>query len=156
MKKKRIYDGEILKVRNSRKLYIPFYLMIIFLIIFLSYIKFSNRPISDISFKLVLAFIILVIIVTEIHRLGNFYEVNDKSIIHTNGYFWTISKRIEFGAISDIDILQGPWQRMMKFGNIVLFKFSEGPILKNINRPKDFVDYLQTKMRGFRARGPGR
>lgn len=154
-KKEKIYDGEFLKIRNSRKLYIPSYFMIIFFIFFLAYIKITNRPLNDVSFKLVLLFIVLVIIVTEIHRLGNLYEVNDKSVIHTKGYFSTVSKRIEFGAISDIDILQGPWQRIMKFGHVVLFKFSEGPILKNINRPKDFVDYIQVKMRKFRTRGPG-
>lgn len=149
------FKVDSLKVRNSRKLYIPFYSMILILIIVLVYIKLSGRPLSEFSFKLVLAFIILIIIITEIHRFGNLYEVNDKSVIHTKGYFSTVSKRIEFGAISDIDILQGPWQRLIKFGHIVLFKFSEGPILKNINRPKDFVDYLQYKMREFRTRGPG-
>lgn len=155
MKKGMIKEG-ILKLRTSRKLYIPFYFMALVLIIFLVYIKFSERPLNEFSIKLVIAFIIIVIIVTEIHRLGNLYEINDRSVVHTNGYFSTVSKRVEFGAISDIDILQGPWQRIMKFGHITLFKFSEGPTLKNINRPKDFVDYLQNKMRNFRTRGPGR
>ena len=155
MKKEKTKEG-ILRLRTSRKLYIPFYVMAITLVIFLGYIKFSERPLSDFSVKLVIAFVILVFIVTEIHRLGNLYEINDKSVVHTNGYFSTVSKRVEFGAISDIDILQGPWQRIIKFGHITLFKFSEGPTLKNINRPKDFVDYLQYKMRAFRSRGPGR
>ena len=155
MKKEKTKEG-ILRLRTSRKLYIPFYVMAITLVIFLGYIKFSERPLNDFSVKLVIAFVILVFIVTEIHRLGNLYEINDKSVVHTNGYFSTVSKRVEFGAISDIDILQGPWQRIIKFGHITLFKFSEGPTLKNINRPKDFVDYLQYKMRAFRSRGPGR
>ena len=155
MKKGKTKEG-ILRLRTSRKLYIPFYVMAITLVIFLGYIKFSERPLSNFSVKLVIAFVILVFIVTEIHRLGNLYEINDKSVVHTNGYFSTVSKRVEFGAISDIDILQGPWQRIIKFGHITLFKFSEGPTLKNINRPKDFVDYLQYKMRAFRSRGPGR
>lgn len=155
MKKGKI-KSEFLRIRTSRKLYIPFYAMSVVLLIFLAYIKFSGRPLSDFSVKLVIAFVILVFIVTEIHRLGNLYEINERSVVHTNGYFSTVSKRVEFGAISDIDILQGPWQRIMKFGHITLFKFSEGPTLKNINRPKDFVDYLQNKMRVFRTRGPGR
>ena len=53
---------------------------------------------------MVLAFSVALIIATEIHRFGNLYEINDKSIIHTTGYFNILSKRVEFGAISDIDI----------------------------------------------------
>ena len=144
--KKKFNKGEIFKVRNSRKLYAPFYMMIIVLLGVLVYIQYTGKPLNDMAFKMVLAFSVALIIATEIHRFGNLYEINDKSIIHTTGYFNILSKRVEFGAISDIDILQGPWQRIFKFGHITLFKFAEGPTLKNINRPKDFVNYLEEKM----------
>ena len=144
--KKKSNGGMMFRVRNSRKLYVPFYLMIIVLIGVLSYIQYTGRPLNDMAFKMVLAFSIALIMATEIHRFGNLYEINDKSIIYTTGYFNILSKRVEFGAISDIDVIQGPWQRILGFGHITLFKFAEGPTLKNINRPKNFVDYLENKM----------
>lgn len=139
----------VLKVRNSRKIYIPLYFMIIVLLIVIIYIKISERPLDDIAFKFAMAFIIAFLIATELHRLGNSYEITDSSIILKHGYFTTISKRIEYGAISDIDVKQNLWQRIFLYGNIQIFKFSEKSVIRNINKPFIFVDFLSKKMSGL-------
>lgn len=144
MKKK-----SVLKVRNSRKIYIPLYFMIIVLLIVITYIKISGRPLDDMAFKFAMAFIIAVLIATEIHRLGNSYEIAINSVILRNGYFTIISKRIEFGAISDIDVKQNLWQRIFSYGNVQIFKFSEKSVIRNINKPFVFVNFLSKKMSGL-------
>ena len=47
------------------------------------------------------------------------------------------------GNVGDIDVEQTPWQRILDFGDIQLFKFAAGPILKNINKPYDFADKIE-------------
>lgn len=135
-----------LRVRNSRKLYLPFYVMVAILIVMVIYIKFSGRPLHNIAFKSALLFFALVIIATEIHRLGNSYELTNDSIIHKKGYFTFTSKRIEFGAISDCDVRQTLWQRLFSYGNVEVHRFSEITIIKNINNPSLFLDFLGEKM----------
>ena len=139
----------VLKVRNSRKIYIPLYFMIIVLLIVIIYIKISGRLLDDIAFKFAMAFIMAVLIATELHRLGNSYEITNNSIVLKNGYFTIISKRIEYGAISDIDVKQNLWQRIFSYGNIQIFKFSEKSVIRNINKPFIFVDFLSKKMSGL-------
>lgn len=145
-------DKEKLRIRNTRKLYLPFYIMIVIIIAFITYIKNSGRPLDNMALGLSLAFIVAIIIATETHRLGNVYEIDKNSVVHKKGYLSITSKRIEFGAISDIDIKQNLWQRVFSFGNVQIFKFSEKSIIRNINKPFYFVSFLNEKMRG----NPGR
>jgi membrane protein YdbS with pleckstrin-like domain len=141
--KKSVHRKSIRKLRPSRKLYFPYYLMAFVLIFLMGYVKYVGRDINDFAFKIVLFFIFAVIIVTEIHRFGESYHLTSSSVILNTGYFGILSKRMEFEAISDIQILQGPWQRMLNFGDVQLFKFGPGPTLKNINRPNAFVNELE-------------
>tara|TARA_Y100000310_G_scaffold326190_1_gene390762 strand:+ start:1363 stop:1842 length:480 start_codon:yes stop_codon:yes gene_type:complete len=131
------------KFRPSRKLYVPYYAMALVLVALMIYIKYAGRGINDFALKIVLFFIIVVIIVTEIHRFGESYHLTGSSVILNTGYFGILSKRMEFEAISDVQILQGAWQRLLNFGDVQLFKFGPGPTLKNINRPNSFVDELE-------------
>lgn len=148
VKKKKEEFQEKLKVRNSRNVYVPIYIMIIVLIITLIYIKYSGSQFNDISLNLVIGFSIILIIATEIHRLGNSYEINNNSIIHRKGYLTVISYRSEFGAISDSIVKQNPWERLWSYGDVVIHLYSKEnkSIIKDINDPLKFVDFLQDKM----------
>lgn len=141
-------EGDKLRIRNSRKMYIPFYFMSVALIAFIIYIKYIGKPLDDLAFKMSLAFVVAVLIAVEIHRLGNSYEINDNSVIHRRGYLTIVSKRLEFGAISDSDIRQNPWQRLLSYGDVEIHLYSKEnrTIIKEINNPSKFVDFLQVKM----------
>ena len=112
------------------------------------YIIVSEKPLNDLAIKLALIFIVITLISTEIHRLGNSYEINDNSIIHKSGYFNITSRRLEFGAISDSDVQQSIWQRIFSYGNVEIHLFSKEnkTVVRNINHPYKFVDFLQEKM----------
>jgi len=150
-------EPEILKTSNTRKLYIPFYAMAIILLITLAYIKINNLPLNPAAIRLAFGFLVFIIIVTEIHRLGNAYEINDTSIIHRKGYFTIETKRIQFGGISDSEVKQNIWQRLFLYGDIEVHMYSRESkaLIKNINKPFRFVNFLQNKMKqsGGRRRG---
>ena len=151
---KKEVSNEILKVRNSRRVYLPFYFMIFILFGTMLYIKFSGRVVNDLALKLVIFFASLVVVITEIHRLGNSYEINDHSIVHKKGYFNIFSSRFEFGAISDSDVHQNLWHRLFSYGNVEVHLFSRDNRIdiKNINDPYGFVKFLHNKMGNFRRR----
>ena len=145
MKKVKKSSGKkkLRKLRPSRKLYAQYYVMALILIASIIYIMYTGRSLNSMAFKIVLYFILAIIIVTEIHRFGESYHLTGSSVILNTGYFSILSKRMEFEAISDIQILQGPWQRLLNFGDVQLFKFGPGPVMKNINRPNAFVNELE-------------
>ncbi len=151
---KNILIRDRLRVRNSRKIYIPLYLMIVVLVAVIIYAKFSGRPLDDTAFKLSLAFIIAVLIATEIHRLGNYYEINNNSIVHKNGYFSIVLKRLEFNAISDSNINQTLLERLLAYGDVEIHMFAKENklIIKNINSPFKFIEFLGSKMGSWRTR----
>ena len=143
-----------LKVRNSRKLYIPIYLMIIILFLTISYIKTSGKEVDDLAFKTVLIFSIGLLIFTEIHRLINSYEINAHSLVASKGILNRTIKKVDLLSISDVDSKQNIWQRILNFGNVEARLFSKDSTtsIKNINDPIKFADFLE-KMMGERRDG---
>lgn len=138
----------ILKIRNSRKMYIPIYFMVGVLILSLVYIEASGKPLNSIAIKSVILFLLACVIYTEVHRIGNLYEINKNSLVHTMGYFTKRSRRMDFSAISDLYVVQNIWQRLFSYGNIEvrLFSGEEITYIKNINNPSKFVEILLTKI----------
>ena len=153
----KFFNQEKLKISNTRKLYIPFYFMILILFGTIAYIKISEKPLNDLALQLAVIFSILLIIATEIHRIGNSYEINNRSVVHKKGYFSTISKTIQFGAISDSDVSQNLWQRIFRYGNVEIHMYSRESksLIKDIDKPFKFVGFLQNKLKasGGRKRG---
>jgi uncharacterized membrane protein YdbT with pleckstrin-like domain len=146
-------DEEILKVSNTRKVYVPFYCMMIILVGALLYILYEGKEVNTFALKLVLGFCVFVFVATEIHRIYNSYEVNNHSVVHKKGIFSITSKRLEFGAISDSDVRQTLWQRLWGFGDVEIHLFSREntTAIRDIDKPYNFVAFLQKKMRAFRG-----
>jgi membrane protein YdbS with pleckstrin-like domain len=145
-------DSDNLKVRSTRKLYIPIYFMVIVLIVFLIYVKANDRYLDVNGLRVAILFILGTLIFSEVHRYGNSYEINSSSFIHKKGYLTTTSKRVEFGAISDSDMRQTLWQRLFSYGDVEIHRFSEISVIKNINQPVEFLNFLEKKM----TKGGGR
>jgi len=120
--------------------------MIVVLFCVIIYIQIVGKPLNPFTFELVIIFTVVTLIATEIHRLGNAYEIHEHSIVHKKGYLRIRSKRIEFSALSDLDVEQTLWQRIFSFGDIQLYKFSDGPVLKNLNNPHHFVDLIEKEV----------
>lgn len=140
---------EVIKIRNSRKVYFPVYLMIFILVLTITIIKISDKELNNLAFKGGLIFSLIILIFTEIHRFSNLYEINQNSLVHTKGIFVKKTKRVDLLSISDADSKQNPWQRLFKYGdvNINLFSGYNAVPVKTINHPKKFVDFLEEKTR---------
>lgn len=141
-------------VRNSRKLYIPVYFMIITLICLIVIIRVEDLPLNKAALIAAIVFILIGIKFTEVHRLGNKYRIDFRSLIHTKGYFNIVSRKVDLLAVSDIDVSQTLWQRLWGYGdvNVRMFSKDSNTSVKNINNPDLFASMLQKKMRGRRVR----
>ncbi len=139
-------NTEFLHVRNSRKMYFPIYLMVFILIFIIGYIKYNGLALNNIALILGIIFIIFAIKSTEIHRFLNLYEINNNFVVHTSGIFSKKVKNIELTSISDVRIDQNLWQRIMGYGNIYVSLFAEVNIVRNVNNPRKFVNFLEKKM----------
>jgi uncharacterized membrane protein YdbT with pleckstrin-like domain len=148
MAKKEAFPAEkILRLRTTRKLYVPVYLMIIILLITVTVLKFRGYPINILVIWAIGIFIIGSIKATELHRLKDLYEINPLSVVHTEGYLKKISKRLDLFAISDLDIMQSFWQRILGYGDVYIHLFAEKRPIKNISNPQKFADFLEKTIR---------
>ena|SRR3989344_5688654 len=139
-------EGEVLSIRNSRKIYIPVYFMIIVLLTSVAIIKFQNREISSFALKSVAVFSATGVIWTEMHRLRNKYEITDNAVVHINGLFFRKIKKVDIHALSDAELKQNPFQLILGIGDVSANSFSELNILKNVNKPHDVIKFLEDKM----------
>lgn len=150
-------DNEVIKTRNSRKLYIPLYMMIFILMLTISIAKFSDKEVNDLAFKTALIFSGSVIIFAEIHRIINRYEITKQSLIHKKGIFVQTIKRVDLIAVSDADSKQNLWQKFFGYGDVSVHLFSRDSSIqvKSINNPNKFVIFLEKRMNEKRAEGVG-
>lgn len=137
-----------IKVRNSRKCYIPFYLMVVLLVGILVTIAAMGKPISLLGLGGSAIFILAAIKSTEVHRLMNSYEITKKYIIHNKGLFAVSEKSIFIPTISDIIVDQSSWERILNYGTVNIHRYSDGSKVeaKKIANPKKFAEILQQRL----------
>ena len=139
-------EGEVLKIRISRKVYLPIYIMIFILFVTMGVIKFQGKDVSIVAFRSVLAFSIAGMLWAEVHRLKNKYEINDHAVVHVKGLLFKTIKKTDIHALSDAQLSQNPWQTILGIGNVSANAFSEITSLKNINSPHKVINFLEEKM----------
>ncbi len=139
-------EGEILSIRNSRKIYIPVYAMILILFFTIGAIKYQGKDINSFAVKSVIAFSIIGIIWTEMHRVRNKYQITDTAVVHLKGLLFKTIRKTDIHALSDAVLMQNPWQMILGIGDVSANAFSEVNVLKNINDPHYVIQFLEEKM----------
>jgi membrane protein YdbS with pleckstrin-like domain len=135
-------------IRTSRKSYIPFYLMIVAVIIILLFIVLTGRPLPRNNLIAAILFIVVIIKLTEVHRLTHHYDITPHSLEKIEGIFLRRIKRMNYGSISQLHLSQNPWEKMLSIGSVEIAQFSETvrTEIKNINKPKEFLNAVSQMM----------
>jgi uncharacterized membrane protein YdbT with pleckstrin-like domain len=136
-----------LKQRTSRKAYLPFYFMALALLLLLVFIRYKNLPISRLGLAIAIVFIVLTVKFTEMHRFNTYSAITTNYLVHSRGIFSRKVKKVAYPSISDINLRQSVWQRILNFGTIQVYQYSKGTLteIKNINKPLRFLDILADK-----------
>lgn len=138
----------VLKARVSRKTYLFFYLMVIAIWGVIAYLYYAGSPPGRTAVIAAVVFTFFVIKSIEVYRWSILYEIKPLGLIHTRGIFSRKSKRVDYLAISDFDVSQTLWQRILGFGdvNIRIFSTDSMTSVKNINKPYKFLNILSETM----------
>ena len=157
-KEESLLDKTLIKARASRKLYLPFYFMAIILILTVVWILYNELEFNLLVIILVLLFVVVGTKYTELHRLNNLYKVIPGRLVHVSGLINKTIKKVDFFAISDLDIQQSAWQRLLHFGdiNVRLFSKDSTTSIRNINNPEFFADFLEEEIMKTRKQVGGR
>jgi len=139
-------EKSVLRVRTSRRYYVPIYAMSIFIVGFILWINLGEGSVSQVALLAAAIFIISSIKGSELHRFNFLYEITPLAVVFTEGIFSKRSKRIDLSSISDINISQNPWQRLLRYGDVDVKLFAEGSKIPNINNPKKFALVLEETM----------
>ena len=150
-------EEEAYITRNSRKLYIPVYIMIFVLFATITFIQFSGKELSLLAVQATVIFSLFIMVTTELHRINNLYEIHTNSLVHVKGILKKVTRRTDLLAVSDADISQNLWQMMLGYGNGSVRVFSQDSTMRvsNISNPSLFVEFLEDKMDKKRSMGRG-
>ena len=133
----------------SRKLYFPFYTMIVLLAFLLIFVKIYGGEISRLSLIGTASFIALGLTITEVHRMRHVYYLTPNYIEHHAGIIARGIKKIHIGSITDIKAQQKIWHRILGFGNIIVQSASGATdiSINNINNPNNFIAEFEKRMK---------
>lgn len=135
----------LLKVRRSRKTYFLLYLMVISIISLICYLYYNGNPIN--SFALIISFLFIIFIIKfiELHRFKDWWAITNTSIIQSTGIFNKNVRDIDFSSISDLDLDQPFFKRILNYGNVNVRLFLNETSIKitDINKPEEFIEELQ-------------
>jgi len=135
----------ILKVRKSRKSFLVLYLMILVIIVFLGYLAFSGNKIEKIALISSTIFIFFFLKYIEIMVWKDWWAITETSLIQSTGILDKNVREIDFSSISDLDLDQPFFKRILNYGNVNVRLFINETSIKiiNINKPSRFIEELQ-------------
>lgn len=153
MVKEKRRENVLIEARPSRKQYIPFYLMVLFLLGLLIYLNFKGVELSGGAVTAFLLFFFIGLNLTEVHRRNTLYRVTPNNILCIYDYLLNKNvQKIDYFGISDIYVENGLWQWLLDYGNILVRLFSKDATIKikNINKPNEFADVIEKVMMDHR------
>jgi len=138
----------LIKVRRSRKTYFLIYLMDFILISLWGYLYYNGHALNRIALIISAIFIFFTIKLTELHRFKDWWAITSNSFIQSTGIFDKNVREVDFSSISDLDLDQPFFKRILNYGdiNVRLFLNETSIKIKNINKPREFIEELQRIM----------
>ncbi len=99
-------------------------------------------------------FSIGVILGTEAYRAIECYGITKQFVVKIHGYINKKTKRVTFESISDVDLQQGFFKKLLNYGTVKIYLYSQRSIIivKDISDPQRFIQKLEKGM----ARDHGR
>ena len=147
----------LIRVRRSRKTYFLIYLMVLFILFYLGYLHYNGNTPSKTALIVSGIFILLSIKIIELHRFKDWWAVTDSSLIQSKGILDKNVREIDFSSISDLDVDQPFFKRILNYGdvNVRLFLNETSIKIVNINKPRRFITELQKIMSANRGQRHG-
>jgi uncharacterized membrane protein YdbT with pleckstrin-like domain len=135
----------LLKVHRSRKPYMIYYVMILALLGYIGYSYYMNNPVSNKFLIISFISILLIIKLTEIHRIRDWWAITEGSFIESKSILNRNIREIDFHTIADISLDQPLFKRIFNYGTVEIRKLIEEKsiVIPNINKPEKFINILR-------------
>jgi hypothetical protein len=135
----------LIRVKRSRKTYLLIYLMNLIIISLWGYLYYNGHALNRIALIISAIFIFLTIKFTELHRFKDWWGVTESSLVQSTGIFNKNVREVDFSSISDLDLDQPFFKRILNYGdiNVRLFLNETSIKIKNITKPRAFIEELQ-------------
>lgn len=136
-------EKTILSIQTTRIVFFPVYIMTLALAIGLIYLIRNGYNITIFGWIASAFFLFISLKYTELHRMGHIWRINKDFFVHYSGIINKRIKKLDYLAISDIEVRQSVFQRLFGYGDVVIHQFAEAIILKSIKKPKMVADKIQ-------------
>lgn len=144
----------LIKVKVSRKAFLPLYFLILVVIGTLGFLYFKGYAVNRVSLIASFVFSVFAIKLIEIERQRDWWAVTNTSLVQSTGILNKNVKEIDFSSISDLDLDKPLFKRFLNYGNVnVRVFFNENSIcIRDINQPERFIEFLQGVMNTHKKR----
>ncbi len=143
MKKREKDEGPTVRLKITRKAFIPIYFFALLLVAVpttLSLLKYSVSGWLWIVSGIVL---LLGVKIPELERFMTTYTITPSAVIVEKGF---ISQRRTYRPLSivtDVDLKQTAWQRILNYGSLTIKTFQGDVEIGNINAPETFIPMIE-------------
>jgi uncharacterized membrane protein YdbT with pleckstrin-like domain len=122
--------------------------MMLVIIFALGYVYYLGYGINKIALIAAGIFVIGAFKFTEIHRFKDWWAISAGGLVQSTGIFDKNVREIAFSSISDLDVDQPFFKRILGYGDVNVRLFLNETSIKiiNINRPERFIEKLQEIM----------
>ena len=135
-------ENVLLKLKKSRKAFLPEYFCAAFLLLVLIFSYLTHFNLNKNITSLFIAISVFSIALAEISRLSTRYTITETKIVIVHGFIKQSKKNIYFHSLAnvpDINTIQTHWQRIVDYGKILFHAgggLGESFELNEINNPK--------------------
>ena len=150
MEKERKKETILLKLKNTRKAFLPEYIAGLFLMVLLFIFQYKGIHLN-VNIKYFIGGLVLFSLLSpEIIRLMHRYVITDTKLIIINGIIKQHKKHVYFyplGYVPDLNVKQNRVQRLMNYGTILIrMSATEWAEVKDIDSPHKIMKILETQI----------
>lgn len=140
-------EDVLIKTRPARRSFFVDYAMI-FVLLGTAYFVWKTNILNPVTLYGIIGVIAIILIYIEIIRFSNTYYITKHQLIKRSGI---ISKKIEsifLRNISEINLSQNAFQRVLRYGDIIINSRAANQIsFKKISEPKKIIRKIEKLMK---------
>jgi len=139
--------------RKTRKIHLWFYVAVLILVAYYVWVRIQGDGLKLPILIAGIVFIVLGFKIVETSRLYNLYGFNSQYVFHRRGIFKRRLKKVFLGRISDLVLDKSLINRIFNYGNVFIHHFGGSGVIevKKINKPHQFIEDLQEKIKEYKV-----
>ncbi len=141
-----------IRIMSAQRGFVHYYLLALALLGIVVYHVQNGTYIHPALLGTILSIALIGVVYPNIKRYAKYCTVAPEQIVYHEGLLHKRRKSFFVSSLTDIDVHQNLWQRIIGCGDLVV-KSYEGPVvIRNISQPRETAEYVEHLVRPVATR----